>query len=826
MKRLIFLLFVFTFIIHAQETIRGIVKNKTHGYPLELANVSIENSPLGISTNSEGYFELSGNFTNEDKLIISYVGYKTSSYNLDNYDFSVTHQFTLEEKILSSQTVLVEALIADKGYSPVTFENIKRSEIESDYTVQDIPEYISNLPSTMFYSESGNGIGYNYLNIRGFDQRRISVSVNGIPQNDPEDHNVYWIDLPDLLESTELIQVQRGAGAGVVGYPSIGGSINIITSPFSGKTEIKLSSMLGSYNTRKYTASFASGLISEKYSIYAKLGQVLSGGYRNGSWSKLNSYHISAVRYDEKLTTQINIYGGPLSDGLAYNGLAKFAVKDKKLRRENLSWWVDDGSQYLYKGVRDSREIENFSQPHYELLNEFKFNENITFNSALFLVLGKGYFDYDGSWGSYSYFRLTPENGFDINKDISESITDDLIIRAMVENKQWGWIPRINFEHANGNLIIGGELRFHNSVHWGAINYGTNLPVGIDKNYKYYYYEGGKDIINFYANENWRISSKFNLLLETQFAYHKYRIENEKYLSNNFEISDFYINPRIGINYKLTPELNIYSAFARVTREPRLKNYYDAAESSGGEVPQFEQYQNGEYNFEKPLVKPETMNNIELGGTIQSEKYNLTLNAFYMSFDNEIVKKGQLDRFGQPITGNMSKTIHAGIEFAGSLRINKDFQIDANVTYSKNYIDEGSIYPDEVMVLDLSDNSISGFPEIMANIVIKYQLEKFFIQATTKYVGEYYSDNYDSKLKEYLTTYPDLTDYSDNKVDAYFVANLFASYELGIINYHNPIRLFIQVNNLFDNLYAAYAVGKEFYPAAERNFLVGIILGL
>ena len=83
---------------------------------------------------------------------------------------------------------------------------------------------MSELPSTTFYSESGNGIGYNYLSIRGFDQRRITVSVNGIPQNDPEDHNVYWLDFPDLLANTELIQVQRGAGSGVFGYPAIGGS--------------------------------------------------------------------------------------------------------------------------------------------------------------------------------------------------------------------------------------------------------------------------------------------------------------------------------------------------------------------------------------------------------------------------------------------------------------------------------------------------------------------------------------------------------------------------------------------------------------------------
>ena len=54
-----------------------------------------------------------------------------------------------------------------------------------------------------YYSESGNGIGYTYLNLRGFDQRRVSVLINGVPQNDPEDHMVYWLDFPDLAANLE-----------------------------------------------------------------------------------------------------------------------------------------------------------------------------------------------------------------------------------------------------------------------------------------------------------------------------------------------------------------------------------------------------------------------------------------------------------------------------------------------------------------------------------------------------------------------------------------------------------------------------------------------
>ena len=74
------------------------------------------------------------------------------------------------------------------------------------------------------------GLGYSNLFIRGFDQRKLSVLIDGIPQNDPEDHNVYWVNFYDIQGFLEDIQVQRGAGSVHYGPPSIGGSINLITS--------------------------------------------------------------------------------------------------------------------------------------------------------------------------------------------------------------------------------------------------------------------------------------------------------------------------------------------------------------------------------------------------------------------------------------------------------------------------------------------------------------------------------------------------------------------------------------------------------------------
>ncbi|MBI5661065.1 MAG: TonB-dependent receptor [Ignavibacterium album] len=816
---IILLLFYFASVFPQQIDVSGTVVDSETLLPLQNANIYVTQNKTGTTTDRYGKFYLK-NISESDTVIISYLGYKQIKLPVSQIQNNRT--FYLERIILPSQTVLVEASIGQKGITPLTFEKIKRDQIQKDYVVQDIPQYLSQLPSITFYSENGNGIGYNYLSIRGFDQRRISVSINGIPQNDPEDHNVYWLDFPDLLASTELIQVQRGAGSGVIGYPAVGGSINIITSPFSDKAKLNLSSSYGSFHTKKYSAAFSSGLIDNKYSFYAKLSQILSSGYRNLSWVKFNAYHFSAVRYDDNLTSQINFYGGPISDGLAYTGIAKFAVKDKNLRRANYSYWEADESGYTYTVNRRPEEIENFSQPHFELLNEYKLNDNIKINSALFLVIGEGFFDYDGSWSIYydDYFRLRA-NGFDTNY-----VPTNAIIRAQVENKQYGWIPRLSFSHKNGELILGGELRIHRSNHWGNINYAENLPPNISKDYYYYFYNGAKDIASFYAHESYRLNESINLLGEIQFAYHKYRLYNERYVGNDFSINGLFINPRVGLNYKFSNEFSSFISMARVTREPRLKNYYDAAESSAGEVPQFELNSDGSYNFSAPLVKPETMNDIEIGIAFNNSFLSASANFYYMIFNDEIVKKGQVDRFGQPITGNVEQTIHSGIEFQAIAKLSDAFDVFGNLTISNNEIKKGKYFLNATDFIELNGNRISGFPDILANFGIQFKHNNLFLKLTGKYVGKMYSDNFDDKLKKYSEKFPGFVDYSDNVNDAYFVMDFYGSYDFKLFDALDNSKIFLQVNNLFDNLYSAYAIGKEFFPAAERNFIAGIQIGL
>ncbi len=821
MKKLFVILILCTAIFAQDLTLRGKVVNSENGEILVGANVQAENSSFGTVTDKNGEFLLS-NLKMNDFIFVSYIGFSTEKVYVRLLSKSIL--IALKPKILSTQSIVIQGFEGKNDEKSAGFSELKSNYIEENFSNQSIPEILSNLPSTTFYSDDGGSLGYSFLNIRGFEQRRISISVNGIPQNDPEDHNVYWIDIPDLLSSTDLIQVQLGAGNSLIGFPSIGGSINLITSPFSNKKEIKLSSNFGSFNIRQFQISATSGLIDNKYSIYAKFGRTLKSGYRDLAWADYQSFHFTIARYDENITTNFNFYGGPINDGLVYLGLPKNVISEKNLRKENYSYWDYDYENNRYQDwstKRRSEEKEYYSQPHFELLNEIKISEDILANSAVFWIIGNGYFDFDGSWADTNALRLTSDFGFSPTQNPTNTI-----IRATVNNNQFGWIPRLQIQHENGEFTFGSEIHLHNSEHFGIVKYANSLPENLSPERKFYYYEGGKTVFNLFVNENYQFNSTLNYFLELQVANHKYSISNEKFLSNNFSVGNTFFNPRMGLNYKILEKMNLFLSMSQISREPMLKNYYDAEGSYYGQLPNFLQDSNGNYDFSEPLVKPEMMRNLELGWNYRNENLFVSANFYYMLFENEIVKNGQVGIFGDAITGNMPKTIHSGIELSTTFEPTNWLNILSNLTLSKNYIKEGIHVIDEENSINLANNKIGGFPEMLGNIVISASKNRFSSTLILKYVGSYYSDNFDENLTSYISKYPFFVGYNDNKVDSYFVANAKLGYKYEGKEIIKNGKIFVQVNNIFNNLYAHYAVGKEFFPAAELNILAGISVSL
>jgi iron complex outermembrane receptor protein len=790
--------------LQAQPTgvIVGKVVEKESQKPLSGAHAVLTGSTIGSMSDERGEFQLKGLLPGDYELRVSYVGYVTRTRQVRVLAGEATMvAIELQTAILPGQQITVTATRGRDRETPATFSTLERQDIRERYTTQDLPVLLSELPSSTYYSESGNGIGYTYLTIRGFDSRRVAVLVNGIPQNDPEDHNVYWLDFPDLTASVEDVQVQRGAGSAFYGPPAIGGSVNLVTTLFARERSAQFSAGYGSFNTRKYSASVYSGLIDERYAIHARLSKILSSGYREKSWVDFSSYFLGLIRYDDAMTTQINFYGGPIADGLAYYGIPKADVTDRARRRMN--------------PISRPEEIENFFQPHYELFHEWRLGPSLTLNNAFFLLFGEGFFDYDGSWAPLSYYRITSEYGFPVSGDPDTLYLPGALIRAEVANRQYGWLPRLTWKHDGGEMIVGGELRIHQSDHWGRLQWSEEIPHGVPFDYRYYEYKGAKDIVSLYVHELFQLRQDLQLMADLQYAYNRYRLYDEKFIGTDFAVPYHFVNPRLGLNYNINDRWNAYVSVAYTSREPRLKNLYDAGEAStpgswGRVVPQFEPAGGGTYDFSRPLVKPEALFDLELGGAVSSDVLHAAGNFYWMEFSDEIIKSGQVDRFGQPITGNADRTRHIGLELSARLRTEGGFEFIGNATAGRNRFVRHTDFSTGVPIV-LNGKPIAGFPDFLANVRSTFRTGPFSASLGARFVGRQYTDNFQN---------------DENTVDPHVVSDGWVSYQLNGLPGDVKVEAKLQVNNIFDALYAAYGEGSQFFVGAERNlfFNVTIIL--
>lgn len=746
--------------------------------------------------------------------------------------FLTVHAEHLVTLILTRRTVVTSEVVevtdrANRAESPAAFSNLSRVDLEERAQIKDIPAVLSELPSTTWFSENGNGAGYNYVSIRGFDQRRISVMIDGVPQNDPEDHNVYWINFYDLTGALEDIQVQRGAGTTISGPPSIGGSINLVTrqlSPepwakvalgygtFTGQLPETPSDALiadnafpcGAYNTQRYTAEANSGLLGKRFVLYGRLSHVCSSGYRDWSWSQYWRGFLGGAWYGDTQSLTVRVFGGPQSDALAYYGIAKDANDDELERRGNYGAPADGRT-----GAR-----EEFAPYQGYITHNYVMNPRLALNNTLFFSTSSGYFDFDGSWGDPYYFRIDetefPEFYLDSSDPNYAGIPSDTMLRAFVQNQQVGWLPRVTRTQefaggASGELNAGLELRMHRSLHWGRIQQASFSSeaqaalVGEEADRHYYEYQGGKDIFSPYVNERIQLG-RLRLDGNLQVVAQRYRFFGEKYGENDFTVPYLFVNPRLGAHLAVSSRLTGFVSGAYTQREPRLKELYDAENASYGAVPALES------------VRPEKLLDLEAGTHFQGELFRVTGNLFYMDFQDEIVKTGGLDQFGQPYYGNADLTRHMGVELEGAVQVLEGLELTGNVSYSQNRFIRFTEYLDNGQAVSRDGNPIAGFPDLLGNLRASYRWGGLMAAVDARYVGDQFTDNSADTLDDGTSAQ------GIGRVDAYTLLNA----QLAWTPRQKPLRgltLSAELQNLTDARVLMAGQGLDnFFPNAPRAF--------
>ncbi len=141
---------------------------------------------------------------------------------------------------------------------PIAQINLTKKDVEALNTGRDLPYVLQDVAGVVSFSDAGNGIGYTNMRVRGSDITRINVTVNGIPMNDAESHGVFWVNTPDLMSSTNAIQLQKGVGTSTNGSGAFGATLGMSTLG-AGDKSARLTLGAGSYGTQRATFQASTG---------------------------------------------------------------------------------------------------------------------------------------------------------------------------------------------------------------------------------------------------------------------------------------------------------------------------------------------------------------------------------------------------------------------------------------------------------------------------------------------------------------------------------------------------------------------------------------
>lgn len=333
-------------------------------------------------------------------------------------------------KVINLQEVQVVSTRAT-AKTPVAFTNIGKAELKKVNFGQDIPYLLSMTPSTLTTSDAGSGIGYTTLRVRGTDGTRINITVNGIPMNDAESHNLFWVNMPDFSSSVKDMQVQRGAGTSTNGAGAFGASVNMQTEGASMKPYAEFNGSYGSFNTHKETVKVGTGLLNNHWTFDARLSNIGTDGYIDRASVNLNSYYLQGGYFAENTSVKLIAFAGKEKTYHAWGYATKAEMKEHGRRYNPCGEYTgDDNEKHYYADQTD-----NYLQKNYQLLFNHTFSTAWNLNVALHYTKGDGYYEEykeDRSFVEYGLKPFTTDG-----KEISES---DLVRQKKMDNKFGGGV--------------------------------------------------------------------------------------------------------------------------------------------------------------------------------------------------------------------------------------------------------------------------------------------------------------------------------------------------------------------------------------------------
>ncbi|TYP94087.1 iron complex outermembrane recepter protein [Fodinibius salinus] len=782
------------------QTISGTVTDGQTGKTLAGANIIQLQTSNGVSTDENGSFSLTLTDDAPQKIKVTFVGYKAKIVRLDGAESSLT--ITLTPSTMMSNEVFVKALRVDKA-TPMAYENISKASIEQKNLGQDMPYMIGSSPSVTTTSDAGAGIGYTSMRIRGVDQGRINVTVNGIPINDAESHGVFWVNMPDLASSVENIQVQRGAGTSTNGAAAFGATMNIQTSEMKSEAYGEVNTAIGSFNTRKANVMLGSGLMDNGWQFEGRLSKIESDGYIDRASSDLKSFYLSAARHGDRSLLRADVFSGKEKTYQAWYGVSESRLQNGNRTYNPAGAYTDESGNTKYY----DNQTDNYQQDHYQLHYSYQFTDNWDARGSLHYTYGRGYYEeYQESQD------LTQYSISDIQLPDTTIQKSDLVRQLWLDNHFYGAVFSTEYVPSDRwSLTLGGGYNEYDGDHFGEVVWARFAgDTNADK--RYYQNNALKTDFNSYIKASYQIIDGLTAYADAQIRHITYEFlgkDRQPAQGGGQQIVDVqqkdrltFFNPKAGLTYNINQRHRAYASFSVANKEPTRDEYVDST----------------------PENRPshETLYDWEAGYKGSFDWFSVGANFYYMNYQDQLILTGEINDVGSNVRQNVPSSYRAGIELQAGAQLLPSLEWSANATFSRNKIEQYTQYVDnydtgsqETNVY--TDTNISFSPDVVANTMLQFSKRGLSAQWSAKYVSRQYLDNTQTKSRS---------------LDPYVVNNLRIRYNWETVPSLQAIKITFVVNNMLNEMYESdgYTFGyisggqKEYsnyyYPQAGRNFLL------
>lgn len=612
---------------------------------------------------------------------------------------------------------------------PVTHDDISSEDLRKRDTGQDMPYLLEGSPSLVVTSDAGHGIGYTGLRIRGTDPTRINVTLNGIPVNDAESHNVFWVDLPDIAGSTSNVQIQRGIGWSQPGAGDLGAGIHLNTLAFNHEAYAGLDLGAGSFGTKRASINAGSGLLKGRFTFDGRGSYIYSNGFIDRARSELYSIYGSAGYHHDQTNVRL-VYS--LGDELTYqawNGVPEQFVNDIQLRTFN--------SAGIEKGVDDPYEnqVDDYKQSHYQIHFDQALTPFARWSTALHYTKGKGFFEeYKADQNLVDYSIDTP------------GIFSDLTRQRWLDNNFYGFTSTIQVGRPMQRyFVMGVGWNEYKGDHFGRVISIENQALFTPQ--EYYHNKAEKNDLNLFGRSNLKISEKLHATIDIQGRWIKYFFESpdDNGTLNYFLIKHRFLNPKVGVNLQLSAESSIYGLSGIQHKEPNRDDFVNSIPSN------------------RP--RSERLWDHEIGFRYAGKSIGFELTGYYMLYKDQLVLTGRLNDVGAYTRVNVDQSHRAGVESNLSFSPVKQLTVKGQITVSDNQIKQYDEYIDnwdtgQQEKISHRETQIAFSPNFLAGIQTEYELfskseHSLTFGVSSKYVGRQYVDNTSrqaSLLDEYFVT--------------------------------------------------------------------------